>query len=145
VDSTGAQHGFVWNGKKYKQLDAPGARSSLAWGINNNGLVSVQWVDSTGNTNGAIYNGKKYTKINVPGAVSSFPHGIDTAGDVVYSWTDSTGVYHGALRTGGKYYKFDDPKGTNGTYGDGINDHNLVVGVYHTSGGSVAEGFKASY
>jgi hypothetical protein len=63
----------------------------------------------------------------------------------VYSWTDPAGVFHGALRTGGKYYKFNDPKGTDGTYGDGINDNHLVVGVYHTSGGAVAEGFKATY
>jgi hypothetical protein len=117
----------------------------LAWGINDKGVISVQWVDSTGVNHSAIYNGKKYTTIDVPGAVGSYAHGIDLAGDVVYSWTDSTGVFHGALRTGGKYYKFNDPKGTDGTYGDGINDNHLVVGVYHTSGGAVAEGFKAAY
>ena len=92
-----------------------------------------------------LHENKKYTTIKVPGAVSSYPHGIDLAGDVVFSWTDSTGIFHGALRTGGKYYKFDDPKGTDGTYGDGINDHRLVVGVYHTNGGGTAEGFKATY
>lgn len=81
----------------------------------------------------------------MPGAVSSYAHAIDAAGDVVYSWTDSTGLYHGVLRTGGKYYKFADPKGTNGTYGDGINDHQLVVGVYHNNGGNTAGGFKATY
>jgi hypothetical protein len=135
----------LWNGKKYKQRDVPGASSTLAWGINSKGWVSVQWTDSSGNTESAIYNGKKYTTINVPGAVSSYAHGIDSAGDVVFSWTDSSGIFHGALRTGGKVYKFDDPKGTDGTYGDGINDHRVVVGVYHTNGGSTAEGFKATY
>jgi hypothetical protein len=105
----------------------------------------VQWIDSTGVTHGAIYKAKKYTTIDVPGATGSYAHGINLAGDVVYSWTDTSGIFHGALHTGGKYYKFNDPKGTDGTYGDGINDNHQVVGVYHIDGGSVAEGFQASY
>jgi len=86
----------------------------------------------------------------VPGAVSSTANSIDSAGDVVYAWTDSTGLHHGALcigcaSPGRKYHKFDDPKGADGTYGDGINDHGLIVGVYFTNGGATAEGFKATY
>src|SRR5262249_33938219 len=104
-----------------------------------------QGTDSSGNTEGAVYDGTMYTPINVPGAVSSYPHGIDLAGDVVFSWTDSSGLFHGALLMSGKYYKFNDPKGTEGTYGDGINDNRVVVGVIHTNGGANAEGFKATY
>jgi hypothetical protein len=48
--------------------------------------------------------------------------------------------WHGALRIGGKYYKFNDPKGTAGTHGLGINDNHLVVGSY--SAGGWPEGFK---
>ena len=28
VDTNGATHGFLWTGKKYKQLDAPGSSST---------------------------------------------------------------------------------------------------------------------
>ena len=129
VDAKGGTHGFLWNGKKYKQLDAPGAISTVASGINNNGLLSVGWTDSSGHNNEGIYNGKKYIKINVPGALGSYPGGIDLAGDLVYTWQDSAKEYHGALRLGGKYYKFDDPQGKGETYGHGINDHQVVAGV----------------
>ena len=144
VDASGVTHGFIWNGKKYKKLDVPGAASTFGWGINNKGWVTVQWTLAN-ITHSAIYNGTKYMKVDVPGATGSYIHGINTAGDVVYSWTDNNGVFHGALRTGGKYYKFNDPKGTDGTYGDGINDNHLVVGVYHIDSGATAEGFKATY
>ena len=79
----------------------------------------------------------------MPGALGSYPGGIDLAGDVVYTWQDSANEYHGALRLGGKYYKFDDPQGKSETYGHGINDHQVVAGVYH-NGNSIG-GFLATY
>jgi probable HAF family extracellular repeat protein len=142
-DSNGAAHGFVWDGKKYKQLDVPGAAGTAATGINNNGLIAIEWYDGT-NSHGAIYNGKKYSKFSVPGATDTFPQGIDSAGDVVLSWMDSFNVQHGALRAGGKFFKFDAPQAVYGTFPYGINDHKVIVGRYYTTPTDFA-GFRASY
>ena len=106
----------------------------------------MQWLDSAGNYESSLYNGKKFTTIDIPGAISSYAHDIDSNGDVAYSWTDSTAYFMGHYAySAARDNKFDDPKATDGTYADGINDHKLIVGVYHINGGSTAEGFKATY
>jgi probable HAF family extracellular repeat protein len=147
VDSRGVTHGFVRTGKQYQRLDVPGARITEAVAINDNGLVAVQTENEHANHfDGAIYNGKTYTMVDVPKSISSYPQGIDSAGDLVFSWNDFNGKFHGALRTaGGTFFKFDDPKGATGTYGEGINDHHVIVGLYQTKAGAAAQGFKASY
>jgi len=143
------QHGFAWNGTTYTTLDVPGASWTWAYGINNKGLMTVEWGDSAGNYEASYYDGKKYKTIDVPKAVNSYVHGIDSAGDVVYAWSDSTGLLHGALCTkctssGRKYYKFHDPKGPKNTAADGINDHKLISGNY-IDNNDVGFGFKATY
>jgi len=155
VDSHGHQYGYVWHRNTWTRLDKPGAVWTYAVGINNKGLITVQWGDKAGNAESSLYNlnTKRYiATINVPGALNTYAHGIDSAGDVVFNWDDSTTGLppHGALCTNcasnsRTYYKFDDPKGTAGTTGNGINDHRLIVGVYLTNGGAGFEGFKATY
>jgi hypothetical protein len=149
-DPAGVYHGYVWHQNTWTRLDKPGASYTLAAGINNNGLITVQWGDKAGNVESSVYDPqtKKYIgTINVPGAVNTWAHAIDSAGDVVFTWQGSpTGPYQGALctqctSTSRKYYKFDDPKGTS-TFGNGINDHKLVVGNYNAA---ESEGFKATY
>jgi len=156
VDSHGHQYGYVWHRNTWTRLDKHGAVWTYAVGINNKGLITVQWGDKAGNAESSLYNlnTKRYiATINVPGALNTYAHGIDSAGDVVFNWDDSTTGLppHGALctncwsKTSRKYYKFDDPKGTAGTTANGINDHGLIVGVYLTNGGAGFEGFKATY
>jgi probable HAF family extracellular repeat protein len=71
ADSSNVVHGYLWNGESYSSLDYPGANNfTLAWGINNAGLVTLQWIDSAGNYEGAVYDSKtkKYSNpIIVPG------------------------------------------------------------------------------
>jgi|ERR1700677_1285616 probable HAF family extracellular repeat protein len=151
-DSTGPEHGFLWNGTTYQQLDYPGASWTWAFGINNKGLITVIWDDPAGNVESSLYNSKtkKYIGlINVPGAVNTYAHAVDSAGDVVYTWQASaTGPYHGELCTNcahksRQYYEFNDSKG-NQTLGEGINDHELVCGDYETATSRI-EGFTATY
>lgn len=150
TDSAGVYHGFLLKDKRYRKIDAPGATGTLAYGVNNNGLMTVQWINSLGYRESSLYNGNtgKFGKtINVPGAVSSYAHSIDTEGDVVFVWYDSaSNIGHGALRTvkDGKFHRLDDPKGAQGTRADGINDHGLIVGNYTTID-NVLYGFKATY
>ena len=148
TDSNNVVHGYFWDGKKYKILDYPGANNSTgAWGINNAGLVTLQWIDSSGYYEAGTYNTK--TKqygppIKVPGADQTYVHSINNAGDIVFSWDDSSGA-HGALLIGKKFYKFSDPKGPDYTKPDGINDKHEIVGRYEQTGHKFEQSFEAKY
>jgi probable HAF family extracellular repeat protein len=149
TDSNNVVHGYFWDGKKYTILDYPGANNfTAAWGINNAGLVTLQWIDSSGNYEAALYNTKtkKYSKpITVPGAAQTYVHSINNAGDIVFSWYDSSGNAHGALRIGKTFYTFSDPKGPNYTKSDGINDKREIVGRFEPTGSKFEKSFEATY
>jgi uncharacterized membrane protein len=144
----GVVHGYLWNGEKYIFLDYPGANNfTLAWGINNAGLVTLQWIDSNGNYEGATYNSvtQEYSApINVPGAAQTFIHSINNAGDIVFSSYDASGNSYGAVMIGQEFYTFSDPRGPNYTRPDGINDALDIVGRYEVTGGKFEKGFQAT-
>jgi len=137
---------FFGTAAGYTVLDAPNSISTLAWGINNAGIVTLVWQNTAGLRNGAIYANKKFTTVNVPGATETLMRGINTAGDLTMAWTDSSGNSHGALRTGGKFYKFSDPAMPNGTRSTGINDKRTIVGnLVDSQGNFTINGFKVTY
>ena len=142
-ESSGATFGFVLTNGKYKTLNVPGSQFTLARGINNAGLVTVQWGDSVGYLQSSLYNGKKYTPINVPGGAVNQVQGINTAGDIAYFISDPYGVGHGAVKIGNDYYVFDYPKGSN-TGAGGINDSNLIVGSYIPAAKTTPEPFQGT-
>jgi len=136
---------FFGTAAGYTVLDAPNSISTLAWGINNAGIVTLVWQNTAGLRNGAIYTNKKFTTVNVPGATETLMRGINTAGDLALSYVDATGS-HSALRTGGKFYKFSDPVMPNGTRVTGINDKRTMAGnLLDSSGNFTANGFKVTY
>ena len=149
TDSNNVVHGYFWDGKKYTILDYPGANNfTAAWGINNAGLVTLQWIDSSGNYEAAVYNSKKkkYSNpITVPGAAQTYVHSINNAGDIVFSWDDSSGNSFGALLTGKKFYIFSDPKAPDYTRPDGINDKHEIVGRYEPTWSKFEQSFEVIY
>jgi|HubBroStandDraft_5_1064220.scaffolds.fasta_scaffold82612_1 probable HAF family extracellular repeat protein len=149
TDSSDVVHGYLWDGKNYSSLDYPGAKNfTLAWGINNAGLVTLQWIDSAGNYEGAVYNSKtmKYSNpITVPGAAQTYIHSINNSNDIVFSWDDSSGNSYGALLVGKQFYNFSDPNGLDYTRPDGINDMGEIVGRFEPTGELYEQGFGASY
>jgi hypothetical protein len=52
---TGFPHGFLKDGPNFTTLDAPGAVYTLAFGINNQGLVVGRWVGTDGGHHGYIW------------------------------------------------------------------------------------------
>jgi len=148
-DSSGVSHGFLLQGKKYTTLDVPNATASFAYGINNKGNITLTWVDSSGAYEGAVYNysAKTYTTINVPGANGSEASFINNESDITFWWIDSNGTVHGALflHAANQFYTLDYPKAVGGTYPNGINDRNALVGEYqHFVNGPVSS-FKATF
>jgi probable HAF family extracellular repeat protein len=143
--STGLDEGFIFDGATYTTVLSPiSGEPLLAFDTNVNGMTTVFYQAANGiDLVAAIYNGSTFTTANVPGATTSYIHEIDAAGDVVYSWADSSGVFHAAARMAGKYTKFNVP-GCAGSYGDGINDHHVIVGTCDLGNGS-SKGFYLTY
>jgi uncharacterized membrane protein len=144
----GVVHGYLWNGAEYTLLDYPGANDfTLAWGINNAGLVTLQWIDSNGNYEGATYDSvtQEYSApINVPGAAETYIHSINNTGDIVFSCYDASGNSYGAVMIGQEFYTFSDPHGPTYTRPDGINDALDIVGRFEVTGGKFEKGFEAA-
>jgi len=143
-DSTSVQHGFVKKGSKYKSIDVTGDTSAAAYGINNAGVACVYALNSTG-YDSFLYNGKTFKKISDPNAGSSGTvcHAPNNKGDVAGTYFDANGFATGFLYHGGKYFDVKDPKASNSTRNDGINDKLEMVGRYTpTAGGNF--GYKAT-
>jgi probable HAF family extracellular repeat protein len=134
-DSTG-EHGFLYgSGGNYTLLNAPGAFSTYAFGMNNVGAGQIVggYQDNTGE-HGFMYSGGNYTTLpSPPGAPAGAPlwaNGINDAGDIV-------GVYnrvHGFLYSGGTYTFLDVP-GASATIPCAINNFGQVVGTYRNATG----------
>jgi probable HAF family extracellular repeat protein len=148
VDSSGVQHGYLLAGGKVTNLDPPGVTSlATAWGINNNGVITVFGQNSSLGYVSFITadNGTTYTAFQAPGegATGTAIHQINNNRDIVATYFDSSGNRHGVLFHGGKYYPFDDPNGIDNTRGDGLNDGLFIVGRYGTTTSGV--GYEAQY
>lgn len=146
IDSAGVQHGFYkLKAGKYTKVDVKGATSTAGWAINNAQVVTLEVINSGGLYDSYTYTvkTKKLKKINVPGAPQSIVHTNNNKGDIVYTIFDSASGGHGVLFHAGKYTQFDDPKASNSTRGDGLNDTLVIDGRYtQSTGGNF--GFKAT-
>jgi len=145
--NTGIQHGFLFDGKNYTELE-PSACSSgtQAWGINNKNVISLYCVNSSGTYDGYITknNGKTYTKLDDSSETSTILHKINSSGSIDGTGVNSSGTEDGLLYYKSTWYSFDDSKGTN-TRADGLNDKIVIVGRYGAgpSGGNGGFGFVA--
>ncbi|MGA8492964.1 MAG: hypothetical protein WB711_21255 [Terriglobales bacterium] len=125
-------HGYILNGKKLTKLDDPKAQpgSTIAYGLNPSGAISVVGVYSTasGTTVGFLYKNGKYTDIPGPtGTRQSSANSINDSGAIVGSYVDSNDVMHGFLLKDKKYTTLDLPVATEGTGATGINTRGWIV------------------
>jgi probable HAF family extracellular repeat protein len=129
-------------------LMPPGATSSVALGINDNGVIVGQFVNAAGVTPGFIYDGTTYTTVT-PTAQSTVTNlqGVNTQGTAVgfYSEGDGGTVQHGfSYDMGSKAVTLlADPATARITSGGlaltqflGVNDSGQAVGYYQTTNGS---------
>jgi probable HAF family extracellular repeat protein len=135
------QHGYLWNGHKYKRLDVPGAQWTGAGSINNQGVITIIAPDNSNFYHSYLYRHGKYTEVKVPGAYETFIQDINNSGDLALIWEDQKQNNHGALRYKGLFYKFDYSKGV-WTDVFGLNDYHLIVGDYGAISGGA---FKATF
>lgn len=143
-DTASVQHGFVKKGKIYKTIDVKGDTSSDVYGINNAGDMCVYAINSAGGYSSFLYNGKTFKAISDPnaGTTGTVAHAPNNKGDIAGTYFNSNAQAVGFLLHAGKYYDVIDPKASNSTRNDGINDKLEMVGRYTPAAGGNF-GFKA--
>lgn len=129
--------GFVRTAGSYASVAVPGAGSTNAEGLNNEGQVTGYYSTSLPGDQGFVETAGSYATFSVPGAVYTFAEGINDAGQVVgsYNNTGSTGPgSHGFLDIGGTFATIDVP-GASYTVARGINNVGQVTGYFGDSTG----------
>lgn len=112
-------------------LEFPNARSTRAFGINNNGSVVGDFRDQSNRRHGFLYDGRNFTQLDYPGAVSTFAYKINEAGQLVGGYVDTAGLDHGFSYFRGKFSPVNFPGSIDNTsIARGINSHGDIVGLY---------------
>jgi hypothetical protein len=119
-------------------LDVPGARDSIATGINNQGDVVLNYAGSVYPT-ATLYESGQFTSIYYPGSEFTSAEDINDRGQVTGAFLHSAfGETLGYVYYKGAFQAFNVP-GATGTDPSKINDQGDVVGTYYAN--STAHGF----
>jgi hypothetical protein len=146
-DAKGNSHAYEVNQatSKFTAIKVPGATSTLATGINNNGdVVGVYTVGSgaSGVTSGFLYTPSHHlTAYQFPGGSDTQALGINDKDQIVGSYLDGAGVMHGfvlskPLGPVSHWQNIDDPNGVGSTVVNGINNAGDLVGFYTDAAGN---------
>ena len=111
--------------------------TTYGYGINSAGDVVGYFQQSGHNNQAYIWSpSSPITIINYPGATSTEAFGINGQNQVVGTWVGQDSYFpgvttsHGFLYYNGSWSYFDDPFGVNGTFPEGINNSDVIVGYY---------------
>jgi hypothetical protein len=149
VDSSGLEHGFLYNNGSFTNIDfptgSPATTNTLSLGINPGGIsttYSIVGIYNVSGTPGGGYldNSGTISAFNDPSAVngSTRPTGVNDSGAIVGSYSDGTNS-HGFVNNGGTFTDINVTGATN-TFALGINNSGAIVG-YYTTGSSSNLGF----
>src|SRR5437773_3376680 len=118
---------------RFKVLDVPNARRTVASGINDRGEVVGAYDDSSG-THGFLFRDDKFTTIDYPGASFTVTLGVGVHGDIVgtYRMPGEPPVnFHGFLRrSDGVFERVDSPPYKN-TIAQRILPDGTILGCRH--------------
>jgi probable HAF family extracellular repeat protein len=132
----------------FNDVTISGTEEVDSYGINNNGVVTGDYIESDGvtwhgfycklNTKGAC---GKVTNIDdtSSGATKTQGYGINSSGEIVGYYLNSSGLDQGFLYKGGTFTDIG-PSGDI-SIANGINDKGLIVGGYTDSSSGVQYGF----
>ncbi len=127
-------------GRFGRPISFPGAKSTIAQGINNSGLICGSFDAVEGSrlpNHGFLYDGTTYTQYDLPGYDQTHLTGINDAGDFVGYGSLDTGGFTGFVSLGGVVTTFRGPGDTD-IFPSGINNLGQIVGYY---GGNFPQGF----
>lgn len=138
----GSFHGYLLQGKTFKDINYPGAWSTGVFAINKSGLIVGVYCDdiSCDTSHGFSLMGKNFTPIDYPGGMNTEANGVNAAGDITGSYQSLDGVLHGFLLHKGAYTSFDMP-GAVQTAPLSINKQGTIVGDFYALDGNGGHGF----
>ncbi len=84
IGSSGLPQGFVKDGKKFTTFNAPGALYTLAFGINNQGVVAGEYVNPDTSHHGYFWRDGNFVTVdvNLPGAEGTLWYQANEQGDL---------------------------------------------------------------
>jgi hypothetical protein len=99
VDSSGLPQGFVKDGPNFTTFNAPGALYTLAFGINNQGVVAGLYVNPDNSHHGYFWSQGKFVTVdaNITGSVGSLWYGSNEHGDLAGLYFDTTHAPHAVI------------------------------------------------
>lgn len=146
LDSTGAQHGFLYDAGRFTSLDDP-APIPAFYGINERGQIvgnypyDPNFPPTVTEQHGFLYDVGVFSPIDFPGASLSGALGINASGQIVGFYFDSFGGLHGYLYDAGVFTPINVPDAAD-SEALGINARGQIVGDYSDSTG--IHGFVAT-
>ncbi|MBZ5596892.1 MAG: hypothetical protein LAN83_01105 [Acidobacteriia bacterium] len=87
-------HGYVYSHGQVKQIDFPGPQQTLAWGINDGGVIVGYYAEGGSDFGFALLNGN-FASFGYPGVRATAAYGISPSGQLVGAYTDDFITYHG--------------------------------------------------
>jgi uncharacterized membrane protein len=96
TDMDGRGKGYFVDRGRFEPFEVPGALSTAAWDINQDGVTVGVYRDAAG-VHGFQFDGTDFGGIDFPGATATRVFGINTRGDMVGNYVDSSGKTHGFL------------------------------------------------
>lgn len=128
-------HGFLYSGGIFTFFNYPGADSTLAFGINDSGLISgTAYTHQNTTAFGFLYNGVTFTTLRAPGKGATLPRGLNNAGVVVGGDGVNLQGTKGFMLVGKQFKTLAPPGVYTYVFGDSVNNLQQVVGTDDTGG-----------
>jgi uncharacterized membrane protein len=113
---------------KFTTLNIPGAVTSTAIGINDQGAIVGAFTTSTTDNRGFLLFQGKFTHFNFPGAESTEANDINNVGQIVGQYDNLQTGQHGFVVHNGVFHSISAPSGPSQTRALGINNFGVIVG-----------------
>ncbi len=126
----------------FTSFDPPGSITTFPVGINNNGVITLQYFDVDGNAHSATLKDGVYTTIDVPGSAGTLVSAPNMEGQVALGYVNpDDGTLHAALYTRGSYAFLLDVPGEQNTSPSAMNAQGQISGVTWTGDFYVVHGY----
>jgi uncharacterized membrane protein len=87
---TGPLHGFLWQIGRYTKFDVPGSTTTVAYEINNRGLIVGVYLDARPKLVSFLYKRGRYTRIEAPGRCDTAAVGLNERGQILIAAAGTT-------------------------------------------------------
>jgi uncharacterized membrane protein len=126
----------------FTSFDPPGSVQTFPIGINDSGLISMQYNDAAGTIHTATLEDGEYTVIDVPGAAATLASAANQRDQVALGYVNDPDFYmHQAVWTRGRYAYLPDATGFLNVSPSGMNAKGDIVGVVWSDAFVVVRGY----